>query len=84
MFSRRLLSLGTGKFAAPMTAIRQVGVGSQGGAETLAIFHGAVRNSASSFVSKHAGAAGRKRRALFRGAIRSKTSAKNSQLRTWR
>ena len=35
--SRRLFALSEGEIAA--TAMRQLGVGSQGGAETLAIFH---------------------------------------------
>ena len=37
--SRRLLALSEGEIAAFMTATRQVGVGSQGGAWILAIFH---------------------------------------------
>ena len=37
--SRRLLALRKGEFAALTTAMRQIGVGSQGGAEALAIFH---------------------------------------------
>ena len=37
--SRRLLALSEGEIAAVMTTMRQVGVGSQGGAEALAIFH---------------------------------------------
>ena len=37
--SRRLLALSEGEIAALVTAVRQLGVGSQGGAEALAIFH---------------------------------------------
>ena len=37
--SRRLLALSEGEIAALMTAVRQLGVGSQGGTEALAIFH---------------------------------------------
>ena len=37
--SRRLLSLSEGEIAALMTAMRQLGIGSQVGAEALAIFH---------------------------------------------
>ena len=37
--SRPLLALSEGGVAALMTAMRQVGAGSQGGAEALAIFH---------------------------------------------
>ena len=37
--SRRLLALGEGDIAALMTAMRQLGVGSRGGAEALVIFH---------------------------------------------
>ena len=37
--SRRLLALCEGEIAALTTAMRQLGVGSQGGAEALAIFH---------------------------------------------
>ena len=37
--SRRLLALGEGEIAALATAMRQLGVGSQGGAQALAIFH---------------------------------------------
>ena len=37
--SRRLLALSEGEIAGLMTAVRQLGVGSQGGAEALAIFH---------------------------------------------
>ena len=37
--SRRLFALSEGEIAALMTAMRQQGVGSQGGAEALAIFH---------------------------------------------
>ena len=36
--SRRLLALSEGEIAALTTAMRQLGVGSQGGAEALAIF----------------------------------------------
>ena len=37
--SRRLLALSEGESASLMTATRQLGVGSQSGAEALAIFH---------------------------------------------
>ena len=37
--SRRLLALSEGEIAALTTAMRQLGVGSQGGGEVLAIFH---------------------------------------------
>ena len=37
--SRRLLALSEGEIVAHTTAVRQLGVGSQGGAEALAIFH---------------------------------------------
>ena len=37
--SRRLLALSDGEIAALTTTMRQLGVGSQGGAEALAIFH---------------------------------------------
>ena len=37
--SRRLLALSEGEIAALTTATRQIGVGSQGGAEAHAIFH---------------------------------------------
>ena len=37
--SRRLLALIEGEIAAAMTAMRQVGVCSQGGADALTIFH---------------------------------------------
>ena len=37
--SRRLLALSEGELAALTTAMRQLGVGSPGGAEALAIFH---------------------------------------------
>ena len=37
--SRRLLALSEGETAALTTAMRQLGVGSQGGAEALAIVH---------------------------------------------
>ena len=37
--SRRLLALSEGEIAALTTAMRQLGVGAQGGAEALAIFH---------------------------------------------
>ena len=36
---RRLLALNEGEIAALTTAVRQLGVGSQGRAEALAIFH---------------------------------------------
>ena len=38
-FSRRLLAPSEGEIAALTTAMRQLGVGSQGGAGALAIFH---------------------------------------------
>ena len=37
--SRRLLALSEGEIVALTTAMRQLGVGSQSGAEALAIFH---------------------------------------------
>ena len=37
--SRRLLALSEGEIAALTAAMRQLGVGSQGGAEALAVFH---------------------------------------------
>ena len=37
--SRQLLALREGEMAPLMTAMRQVGVGSQGGAEALSVFH---------------------------------------------
>ena len=37
--SRRLLALSEGEIAALTTSMRQIGVGTQGGAEALAIFH---------------------------------------------
>ena len=42
--SRRLLALSEGEIAALTTAMRQLGVGSQGGAEALAIFHQLVHD----------------------------------------
>ena len=46
--SRRLLALGEGEIAAIATAIRQLGVGSQGGVEALAIFHQLINDERAS------------------------------------
>ena len=82
--SRRLLALNVEKSRPSAAAMRHFGIGSQEGAEALAIFHqlifdaeskwmkncfaliewGAVRNSASSLLPKHAAVAGCKNRAL--------------------